>query len=370
MMTKQSCIAARLAVLVALSALAATSWLVTGCGSAGGDDGATTTLAGSSAQATGLYPVVTAVGLSGYMDKTGKLVISAQYAEAAPFSEDLAAVRLQAYGPWGYIDKTGKMAIEPQFFEASPFSEGLAAVRVEDKGAWGFVNATGAVVIAPQFASAHEFSEGLACVHTDQESGYVDATGVWVVRMSTYEAVGEFSGGLALVYDRATSLYGFIDKKGGVAVPPTYADAWSFSEDVAAVRLPTGPQLYGFVDKHGEWVVQPQFADARPFSEGLAAVQSATDGAWGYVDVTGTAVIGWNWDEAEPFTLGVARVGRIVSGTDAAGRVNWGYAYIDMGGKVLWRDQALVAFESGSTTTTVDQTSTTAVGATTTTSAP
>jgi hypothetical protein len=369
-MTKHTCMAAKRAALATLLALVAISCLVAGCGSAGGDDSATTTLAGSSAQATGLYPVVAAGGASGYMDKAGKMVISPQFAEAAPFSEALAAVRLQAYGPWGYIDKTGQMVIEPQFFEASPFSEGLAAVRVEDKGAWGFVNTTGVVVVAPQFASAHEFSEGLACVHTDKESGYIDAAGIWVVKMSTYEAVGEFSSGLALIYDRATSFYGFIDKKGGVVIPPTYADAWSFSEDLAAVRLPTGPQLYGFTDKHGEWVVQPQFADARPFSEGLAAVQSATDGAWGYVDVTGTAVIGWNWDEAGPFTQGVARVGRIVSGTDAAGRLNWGYAYIDMGGKVLWRDQALVAFESGSPTTTVDETSTTVAGVTTSTSAP
>ncbi len=56
----------------------------------------------------------------------------------------------------------------------------------------------------PQFSAAFGFSEGLGRVRVDQESGYVNSSGEWVIKMSEREAVGEFSGGLALVFDRAS----------------------------------------------------------------------------------------------------------------------------------------------------------------------
>lgn len=40
-------------------------------------------------------------------------------------------------GKYGYIDKTGKIIITPQFDEAYPFSEGLASVKIGGKIAHG-----------------------------------------------------------------------------------------------------------------------------------------------------------------------------------------------------------------------------------------
>lgn len=40
-------------------------------------------------------------------------------------------------GKYGYIDKTGKIIITPQFDEAYPFSEGLASVKIGGKIARG-----------------------------------------------------------------------------------------------------------------------------------------------------------------------------------------------------------------------------------------
>jgi hypothetical protein len=348
----------RAAATLALVALALMAFLtmMAGCGSSNSGVDPTTTLPPLATQGPQLYPVTVAGGAMGYVDKTGKMILPAQYAEAAPFSEGLAAVRLQAFGLWGYIDRSGKTIIEPQFADASPFSEGLAAIRVDVNGAWGFTDTAGALAMAPRFADASQFSEGLARVRVGQESGYVDTKGEWVIRLSQLEAVSEFSGGLAQVFDRNSSVYGYIDAKGDVAIVPVYADAWGFSEDLAAVRLPTGPNLFGYIDKHGKWIIQPRFAGARPFSEGLAAVQSSSDGMWGYVDATGAEAIRAQWDAAEEFDEGVARVGLIVGDADKAGQMLWGYAYIGLDGKVIWRDQALAAFEAaraaGVTTTT------------------
>ena len=287
----------------------------------------------------------------GYIDKSGKLTIPAQFAEAGAFSEGLAAVRVDVDGLWGYIDVAGRMVIDAQFADASHFSEGLAAVRIDINGSWGFADTTGTLVVPPQFASAHDFSEGLACVHSGQESGYVDQTGGWIIRMSEHEAVGEFSGGLALIFDRASNLYGYIDSDGNVAIPPTYADAWGFSEDLAAVRL-TGSDSYGYMDRHGEWVIEPEFADARPFSEGVAAVEFSSTGTWGYVDVTGADLVPGRWDLAEPFEDGVARVGLLVGAADDAGSMLWGYAYVGLDGSLIWRDAQYAAFTAPGATTT------------------
>lgn len=325
--------------------------LLAGCGS-GGDNGDQVTDTGVSSQKVGLYPITTATGEMGYVDKTGELVIAAQFAEAVAFSDGLAAVRVDAGGLWGYIDATGQLVIDVQFAEASPFSEGLAAVRIDVNGSWGFADKTGALVISPQFASAHDFSEGLARVRSGQESGYIDQTGEWIIRMSDHEAVSEFSGGLALIFDRAANLYGYVDSDGNIAVEPTYSDAWGFSEDLAAAMLP-GSDGYGYIDRHSEWIIEPQFADARPFSEGVAAVQFTSTQTWGYVDVTGSELVPGRWDAAEEFDDGVARVGLLVGGADGTGSLLWGYAYITLDGTLIWADQAYADFTApGATTTT------------------
>src|SRR5664280_2471586 len=56
----------------------------------------------------------------GYIDRTGKLVLKADFAGASRFSEGMAAVQLQKYGKVGYIDETGKVIIPPQFDLADP----------------------------------------------------------------------------------------------------------------------------------------------------------------------------------------------------------------------------------------------------------
>lgn len=102
-------------------------------------------------------------GKAGYIDSTGALVIPATWNFYAyptsdlmmprwwrrdrnsDFSEGLAVVRADD-GKLGYIDKTGKIVISPQFLYARPFSEGLAAVS-NDQFAFGYIDAHGKVII-------------------------------------------------------------------------------------------------------------------------------------------------------------------------------------------------------------------------------
>ena len=45
-------------------------------------------------------------------------------------------------GKWGYIDTSGRFIVTPQFQDARPFSEGMAAVLVRDHQAerWGYIS--------------------------------------------------------------------------------------------------------------------------------------------------------------------------------------------------------------------------------------
>jgi hypothetical protein len=65
-------------------------------------------------------------------------------------------------------------------------------------------------------------------------------------------------------------LKGFINAEGTVIIEPKFKTIKSFSEGLAAARLPCG--LYGFIDEKGEWKIPPQYDFALGFSEGLAVV--------------------------------------------------------------------------------------------------
>src|SRR5207302_7759822 len=98
----------------------------------------------------------------GYMDRSGKLVLKAEYTGGSRFSEGRAAVQLQKGGKVGYIDESGQLVIPLQFDFAEPFSEGLAAVYKDH--VWGYVDKSGEIKISPQYSLADQFSEGLAYV--------------------------------------------------------------------------------------------------------------------------------------------------------------------------------------------------------------
>lgn len=108
-------------------------------------------------------------------------------------SRDLPALfPIQQQGKWGFIDRTGKVVISPQFQHAGNFREGRAGVKVRDK--FGFIDETGKVVIPPRFDRVEDFAGGLARVQVGGKWGFVDPTGKMVVS-PRFTAAGRFSEG-------------------------------------------------------------------------------------------------------------------------------------------------------------------------------
>ena len=164
----------------------------------------------------------------GFINKSGEMVIEPQFLNSGPrFYEGLAVVSYP-HGKAGYINHEGAIVIPMQFEMAQPFSDGLAAVRVDSK--WGYIDKTGKFVIEPRFPGAGPFSEGLAAVSS------VDFNRV------TRGEEGE-----------ATAASGFIDKQGKMVFSLPFDTATPFVNGISKVRVDI---RFGYIDKTGKYIWQ------------------------------------------------------------------------------------------------------------------
>ena len=246
------------------------------------------------------------------IDKNGNTQFELKDAEYVfAFSEGLAmfANKDEKYG---FVDKTGKTVINAQFDDADPFDSNITRVMKGDK--YGFIGKDGKFVINPQFEEVEYFSEGKAAFYNGAKWGYIDTNGAYVINPQ-FDDAGMFDGNMALV--RKGNLWGYIDKKGTYVINPQFDDAGMFDENMALVRK---GNLWGYIDKKGAYVINPQFDDAEPFSEGLALVRQGN--SWGYINKKGKFEINPQFDEAYPFVNGLAVV-----------KLGNAYGYINKQGK-------------------------------------
>lgn len=137
-----------------------------------------------------------------YIDRTGRLVFRlAEGLYGGEFHEGLAWVREGLRGKYGFMDRTGRRVVAAEFEEVRDFSEGLALVKRDD--AWGFIDREGRAVIPFKYAYGSSFSEGLAAVTISRAPqgsgwGYVDREGRTRIP-HVYSYAMPFSGGLAAV---------------------------------------------------------------------------------------------------------------------------------------------------------------------------
>ncbi len=112
--------------------------------------------------------------------------------------------------------------------------------------------------------------------------------------MPKYNSVSNFSEGLAVVCDKETDLYGFIDKMGNEVIPCQYYDVLAFFSEGIAVVSKDGDG-WSLIDKKGQEIISfdNQF---RPgfqvrFQDGMMAIFNYEDEKEGYIDKAGKVVI-------------------------------------------------------------------------------
>ncbi len=105
--------------------------------------------------------------------------------------------------------------------------------------------------------------------------------------------------------------WGYLNKKGAVAILPRFEDAWNFSEGLAVIKI---AEKYGCIDLNGNYVIEPQFQYMTRFSEGLSGVIKENHGY--YIDRTGKIKFEADYDILGVFQEGMAAV-------DSGGK--WGF---------------------------------------------
>jgi hypothetical protein len=103
-----------------------------------------------------LYPFAEK-GKYGYINKAGKVVVTAQYEYSEKFYEGMGVVKQG--GKRGFVDITGKLVIPAKYDQKIDgyFSEGLACVKQGAK--YSYIDKTGKEVLAPKCEHAYKYGE-------------------------------------------------------------------------------------------------------------------------------------------------------------------------------------------------------------------
>ncbi len=259
-------------------------------------------------------------GKVGFTDKSGKVVIAAEFGESSGFSEGLAGVLVG--NKYGFIDKNGKLVITPQFDYALPFRFGRAAVKLCCGNDWsaqgpqhkfGFIDTDGKYISAPDFAWVGNFSGDLAPVRTSQGpnaggiaihgNAFLNRAGQLVLT-GKFRAVGSFSEGLAPA--SVDGPWGYIDPAGEWGIKPQFEYAFGFVDGLAPVQV--GGKA-GYIDRSGRFAINPQYENAQEFSEGRATVQTTDNAAIAVIDRTGRTIVpAGKYDHVQAYSEGRAVV--------------------------------------------------------------
>lgn len=250
-------------------------------------------------------PVMRSAALHGFVDKTGKMVITPIYDQALDFSEGFAAVCKN--GKWGYIDTLGNSIIPFQFTACEQFSEGLAGVY--SNGKFGYIDKTGTYVIEPHFDAGSPFREGMALAESKSKDittfSLITPSGVTIAAISTSSCMPP-SNGLFAAYNEKTASYSFVSCSGKILIPGPFEHVAPFSCGYATVAPRGENRKYCYIDQGGKQTTPTRYVFAASFSEGLARVSTGKEHF--FIDGTGKNRFNRTFEEADDFREGLAAV--------------------------------------------------------------
>ena len=208
-----------------------------------------------------------------------------------------APVRVLRKNKYGYIDKDGKMVISASYDYASEFSEGVA--RVGKKGKYGFIDEKGKIVAPIKYVATSNFNYGLAVVKAaDNKFFFIKKNGE-PFNENVYLDAKSFSEGLAAVQDQFYK-YGFINTKGELVINNEYSVVSWFKEGFAAVgKLEGGKTLYTYINTAGEKLTDFEFEDAKDFKDGVGRVRK--NGKYALIDKFGSLLTSYEFEYISEF---------------------------------------------------------------------
>ncbi len=253
----------------------------------------------------------------GFVDDKGNQVIPAKYDNARDFNEadGLAPVCIgcdftgvKRGGKWGYINIKGEEIVPLKYAQAYPFSNGLGRIRNSDSLCedcmWALINKKGKILTPFKYDEIRNPSEGYAvvCVGLAAKKplyGIIDSTGKEIVA-PMYKNIGNYKNGFCSVQAINENKWGYLNKKGEVAIPIKYAIGFPFSEGMACVGMKDSTMnKFGFIDVTGKEAIKCQYESASSFVNGLAKVK--LNKKWTYINKAGKTISDFKYDMAMDF---------------------------------------------------------------------
>lgn len=271
-------------------------------------------------------------GKCGYVDQSGKRVISFSYDAARPFSKDTAIVRKG--GLWGIIDKNGKFTAKPQFIEIKECFQDICAAR--KKNLWGYIDFRGKPLSSFEFEEALAAKESLAPVKTKNGWAILNLKN-GKLKYVLCQEIMPFSNGLARI--KKDGKYGYINSKGEEVLPAVYEKAFDFDDGFATAAVDCE---WGFISAETLTFKKKDFESLGPYSYGLAPAYAQIDGKMncGYIDSKGEVKINFDYAMCAHFRGNLAPVLKSMKG-------KWGF--INRQGKQVsaFKYDSIYGFYSG-----------------------
>ena len=164
----------------------------------------------------------------------------------------------------------------------------------------GIVIAQTRTAFEPSYEILGEFSDGLALIEDKNRYGYINTEGK-IVLPAVWDHAVSFENGKAWGEKRGKRYA--LDTEGHETLFPAWDMGYSFHEGLASVQR---NGLYGFVDEAGTTVIEPVWEKTGCFHEGRCPVMKAKK--WGYIDTEGKLVVPTEWDMTMEYSEGLGRI--------------------------------------------------------------
>jgi len=174
--------------------------------------------------------------------------------------------RIEDNGEEGFIDSTGKVVITPKFAWVGDFNDGLAVAGNDTS--YGYIDEQGKLVIPYKF---------------DLDSYPLSLYSLKKVPNELRSAINEasFADGLALFFDAIKKRYGYINTKGEVVIEPIFLNATRFKQGYAVVMTSIDNSNWentrlGVIDIKGKIVIQDKYYKLSRLSDNFLTATLAT----------------------------------------------------------------------------------------------